>query len=108
MAFSPSRLPGFQPALDMSTTLYIREDHESSQLILIMAETPRVVYVPAAGAYCHFLCRHRHPYYPRRRGQRASTVVVSPPRGVNSPRTVHHTGFVAATMSRSIRLTAFS
>ena len=26
------------------------------------------------------------------RGQRASTVVVSPPRGVNSPLTMHHAG----------------
>lgn len=44
----------------------------------------------------------------RRRGHRASTVVVNPPRGVNSPVTVHHTGLVAATMSRKIRFTAFS
>src|SRR5258708_39318385 len=31
-------------------------------------------------------------------GQRAKTDVVRPPRGVNSPRTTHHSGFTAATM----------
>ncbi len=57
--------------------------------------------------------------YPRRRedfrcgaeawrGQRASTVVVRPPRGVNSPRTVHHAGRAASTMSRRMQFTAFS
>ena len=44
----------------------------------------------------------------RRAGQRAKTEVVRPPRGVNSPRTTHHSGWMAATMSRSILLTAFS
>src|SRR5437879_13731591 len=32
-------------------------------------------------------------------GQRVKTDVVRPPRGVNSPRTTHHSGFTAATMS---------
>jgi hypothetical protein len=41
-------------------------------------------------------------------GQRAKTEVVRPPRGVNSPRTTHHSGRTAATMSRRILLTAFS
>ena len=41
-------------------------------------------------------------------GQRVKTDVVRPPRGVNSPRTTHHSGFTAATMSRRILLTAFS
>jgi hypothetical protein len=41
-------------------------------------------------------------------GQRARTEVERPPRGVNSPRTTHHSGWMAATMSRSILLTAFS
>jgi hypothetical protein len=41
-------------------------------------------------------------------GQRAKTDVVRPPRGVNSPRMTHHSGLMAATMSRSILLTAFS
>jgi hypothetical protein len=41
-------------------------------------------------------------------GQRAKMEVVSPPRGVNSPRTTHHSGFTAATMSRRILFTAFS
>ena len=51
-----------------------------------------------------------HYFLPRVRisGQRAKTEVVRPPRGVNSPRTTHHSGFTAATMSRSILLTAFS
>jgi len=51
------------------------------------------------------------PYFlPRARisGHRAKTEVVSPPRGVNSPRTTHHSGLTAATMSRRILLTAFS
>src|ERR1700726_1301525 len=57
----------------------------------------------------------RRKYYrtPRRRantlaGQRASTEVVKPPRGVNSPRTMHHLGRVDFTMSRRILFTAFS
>ena len=41
-------------------------------------------------------------------GQRANTDVVRPPRGVNSPRTTHHSGRTAATTSRRILLTAFS
>ena len=41
-------------------------------------------------------------------GQRAKMEVVKPPRGVNSPRTTHHSGRTAATMSRRILLTAFS
>jgi hypothetical protein len=41
-------------------------------------------------------------------GQRAKMEVVRPPRGVNSPRTTHHSGLTAATMSRRILLTAFS
>ncbi len=41
-------------------------------------------------------------------GQRAKTEVERPPRGVNSPRTTHHSGRTAATMSRRILLTAFS
>src|SRR5579885_3234409 len=44
----------------------------------------------------------------RTEGQRAKIEVVRPPRGVNSPRTKHHSGWTAATMSRSMRLTAFS
>jgi len=54
------------------------------------------------------------PYFARRSwrgrilGQRAKTEVVRPPRGVNSPRTTHHSGRTAATMSRRILLTAFS
>lgn len=44
----------------------------------------------------------------RSRGQRASTVVVSPPRGVKSPRTAHHSGFAASAISRRMRFTAFS
>ncbi len=44
----------------------------------------------------------------RMEGHRAKTEVVRPPRGVNSPRTTHHSGLTAATMSRSILLTAFS
>src|SRR4029077_5970507 len=46
--------------------------------------------------------------FERSSGQRAKTEVVRPPRGVNSPRTTHHSGLTAATMSRSILLTAFS
>src|SRR6266568_4514285 len=38
-------------------------------------------------------------------GQRANTDVVRPPRGVNSPRTTHHSGRTAATTSRRILLT---
>ncbi len=41
-------------------------------------------------------------------GQRAKTEVVRPPRGVNSPRTTHHSGRTAATISRRILFTAFS
>src|SRR5439155_18236921 len=41
-------------------------------------------------------------------GQRAKMEVVRPPRGVNSPRTTHHSGRTASTMSRRILLTAFS
>ncbi len=41
-------------------------------------------------------------------GQRAKMEVVRPPRGVNSPRTTHHSGRTAATTSRRILLTAFS
>ena len=48
----------------------------------------------------------RRPW--RRRGQDASMVVVKPPRGVNSPRTIHHAGCAAATISRRMRFTAFS
>src|SRR5712692_6234933 len=54
------------------------------------------------------------PYLARRSwrgrmlGQRAKTEVVRPPRGVNSPRTTHHLGRTAATMSRRILFTAFS
>lgn len=44
----------------------------------------------------------------RGRGQLASTVVTSPPLGVNSPRTTHVLGRAARTMSRKIRFTAFS
>src|SRR5260370_35244384 len=44
----------------------------------------------------------------RMEGQRAKTEVVRPPRGVNSPRTTHHSGRTAATMSWRILLTAFS
>ena len=44
----------------------------------------------------------------RMAGQRAKTEVERPPRGVNSPRTTHHSGSIASTMSRSILLTAFS
>ncbi len=50
----------------------------------------------------------RRPWRERISGQRAKTEVVKPPRGVNSPRTTHHSGLTAATMSRSILLTAFS
>ena len=41
-------------------------------------------------------------------GQRAKMEVERPPRGVNSPRTTHHSGRMAATRSRRILLTAFS
>src|SRR6266403_4911213 len=41
-------------------------------------------------------------------GQRAKMEVVKPPRGVNSPRTTHHSGRTAPTTSRRILLTAFS
>ena len=41
-------------------------------------------------------------------GQRAKIEVVRPPRGVNSPRTTHHSGRTAATMSWRILFTAFS
>ncbi len=41
-------------------------------------------------------------------GQRAKMEVVRPPRGVNSPRTTHHSGRTASTTSRKILLTAFS
>ena len=41
-------------------------------------------------------------------GQRAKIEVVRPPRGVNSPRTTHHSGRTASTISRRILLTAFS
>ena len=41
-------------------------------------------------------------------GQRAKMEVVRPPRGVNSPRTTHHSGRTASTMSRRILLMAFS
>src|SRR5260370_26830596 len=49
-------------------------------------------------------------FLPRGRisGQRAKTEVVRPPRGVNSPRTTHHSGLTAAEMSRSVRWTAVS
>jgi hypothetical protein len=43
-----------------------------------------------------------------RLGQRAKILVFSPPRGVNSPRTTHHSGWMASTMSCRILLTAFS
>src|SRR5215831_1312027 len=43
-----------------------------------------------------------------RSGQRAKIEVFRPPRGVNSPRTTHHSGWTASTMSRNILLTAFS
>src|SRR5713101_10002614 len=46
---------------------------------------------------------HQREVVPR--GQRASTLVVRPPRGVNSPRTTHQTGLVASTISRKMRLT---
>src|SRR5262249_24885290 len=42
------------------------------------------------------------------RGHTASTLVVKPPRGVNSPVTRHLTAWIALTISRSIRFTAFS
>src|SRR6267378_4313845 len=41
-------------------------------------------------------------------GQRAKIEVVRPPRGVNSPRTTHHSGRTAATISWRILFTAFS
>src|SRR5438477_11414818 len=41
-------------------------------------------------------------------GQRAKIEVVRAPRGVNSPRTTHHSGRTASTTSRRILLTAFS
>src|SRR6266436_3730182 len=44
----------------------------------------------------------------RMEGQREKMEVERPPRGVNSPRTTHHSGRTAATMSRRILLTAFS
>jgi hypothetical protein len=43
-----------------------------------------------------------------REGQRAKIEVVRPPRGVNSPRTTHHSGRTAATISWRILFTAFS
>ncbi len=61
------------------------------------------------------MAEERREVYPRRpagllfvRGQRATTVVVKPPRGVNSPVTRNQAGLVAATKSRNMRLTAFS
>src|SRR5271155_3568938 len=42
---------------------------------------------------------------PAKRGQRANTLVDSPPRGVNSPRTMHHSGRTASTMSCNILFT---
>jgi len=53
----------------------------------------------------HFARRSR---LGRMEGQRAKMEVVRPPRGVNSPRTTHHSGRTAATTSRRILLTAFS
>jgi len=44
----------------------------------------------------------------RTEGQRAKMEVERPPRGVNSPRTRHHSGRMEATRSRRILLTAFS
>src|SRR2546421_7327164 len=41
-------------------------------------------------------------------GQRAKMDVVRPPRGLNSPRTIHHSGRTTATISPRILLTAFS
>ena len=52
--------------------------------------------------------RYLAPLLARISGQRAKTEVESPPRGVNSPRTTHHSGWMAATMSHRILLTAFS
>ncbi|SRR6266852_5024761 len=54
----------------------------------------------------HYLARRS--WRGRIEGQRAKTEVVRPPRGVNSPRTTHHSGRTAATMSRRILLMAFS
>jgi hypothetical protein len=50
----------------------------------------------------------RRSWLERMLGQRAKTEVVRPPRGVNSPRTTHHSGRTVSTMSRRILLTAFS
>src|SRR5436305_501641 len=42
------------------------------------------------------------------RGQRASTIVLMPPRALKSPFTTAHTGLAARTRSSSTRLTTFS
>src|SRR6266852_5123636 len=54
----------------------------------------------------HYLARRF--WRGRMEGQRAKIEVVRPPRGVNSPRTTHHSGRTAATMSWRILFTAFS
>ena len=73
-----------------------------SKAYLLVALSPDRVVTSLLHYFVRRSWRERIP------GQRANTEVVKPPRGVNSPRTTHHSGFTAATMSRSIRLTAFS
>jgi len=69
---------------------------------------PANLNAPAIPYFVTSLPLYLAPLLRRIAGQRAKTEVESPPRGVNSPRTTHHSGWMAATMSRRILLTAFS
>ena len=69
---------------------------------------PRTFNAPTIPCFVTSLHPYLAPLFARISGQRAKTEVESPPRGVNSPRTTHHSGWMAATMSRRILLTAFS
>src|SRR5580704_425206 len=69
---------------------------------------PRTFNAPTIPCFVTSLHPYLAPLLGRMEGQRAKTEVERPPRGVNSPRTTHHSGWMAATMSRRILLTAFS
>src|SRR6266404_8970251 len=85
----------------------------------VRCDTPKIMSLGVSPVHTRLarLLHRRTPLYsrptyflalPLGRGHRASTVVFSPPRGVNSPRITHHSGRIASTISSSILFTAFS
>src|SRR6266700_1948087 len=79
--------------------------HLSSQKPISLSSNPSSVPYLVTSLLHYFA---RRSWRGRISGQRAKMEVVSPPRGVNSPRTTHHSGRTASTTSRKILLTAFS